>query len=76
MPYAEGAQVLELLARNLSNKEIGLAMRVGEETIKWHVKNLAKLSAATRKQAVSRAHLGFSRPRTDIACRSIRPETQ
>ena len=54
-------QVLELLARNLSNKEIGLAMQVGEETIKWHVKNLlAKLSAATRKQAVSRARiLGF-----------------
>src|SRR5206468_10024821 len=37
-------EVLELLARNLSNKEIGLAMQVGEETIKWHVKNLfAKL---------------------------------
>ena len=54
-------EVLELLARNLSNKEIGLAMQVGEETIKWHVKNLlAKLSAATRKQAVSRARiLGF-----------------
>ncbi|MDE2394504.1 MAG: LuxR family transcriptional regulator, partial [Burkholderiales bacterium] len=33
-------EVLELLARNLSNKEIGLAMQVGEETIKWHLKNL------------------------------------
>ncbi|HSB23851.1 MAG TPA: LuxR C-terminal-related transcriptional regulator, partial [Burkholderiaceae bacterium] len=33
-------EVLELAARNLSNKEIGLAMQVGEETIKWHMKNL------------------------------------
>ena len=44
-------EVLELLARNLSNKEIGLAMQVGEETIKWHMKNLfAKLDAGTRRQ--------------------------
>ena len=51
-------EVLELLARNLSNKEIGRAMQVGEETIKWHVKNLfAKLDAGTRKQVVSRAHI-------------------
>ena len=51
-------EVLELLARNLSNKEIGLAMQVGEETIKWHMKNLfAKLDAGTRKQVVSRARL-------------------
>ena len=49
-------EVLELLARNLSNKEIGLAMQVGEETIKWHMKNLfAKLDAGTRKQVVRRA---------------------
>ncbi|GAB3770294.1 LuxR C-terminal-related transcriptional regulator [Ramlibacter monticola] len=53
--------VLELLARNLTNKEIALAMQVGEETIKWHVKNLfAKLDAGTRKQVVGRARiLGF-----------------
>jgi LuxR family transcriptional regulator, maltose regulon positive regulatory protein len=51
-------QVLELLARNLSNKEIGLAMQVGEETIKWHMKNLfAKLDAGTRKQVVARARI-------------------
>jgi LuxR family maltose regulon positive regulatory protein len=51
-------EVLELLARSLSNKEIGLAMQVGEETIKWHVKNLfAKLDAGTRKQVVSRARI-------------------
>ncbi|WP_284617667.1 helix-turn-helix transcriptional regulator [Aquabacterium humicola] len=51
-------EVLALLARNLSNKEIGLAMQVGEETIKWHMKNLfAKLDAGTRKQVVQRARL-------------------
>lgn len=51
-------EVLELLARNLSNKEIALALQVGEETIKWHVKNLfAKLDAGTRKQVVSRARI-------------------
>jgi len=51
-------EVLELLARNLSNKEIALAMQVGEETIKWHVKNLfAKLDAGTRKQVVARARI-------------------
>ena len=51
-------EVLELLARNLSNKEIGLAMQVGEATIKWHMKNLfAKLDAGTRKQVVRRASM-------------------
>jgi LuxR family transcriptional regulator, maltose regulon positive regulatory protein len=51
-------EVLELLARNLSNKEIGLAMQVGEETVKWHLKNLfAKLDAGTRKQLVQRARI-------------------
>ncbi|HEY4081643.1 MAG TPA: LuxR C-terminal-related transcriptional regulator [Burkholderiaceae bacterium] len=51
-------EVLELLARNLSNKEIALAMQVGEQTIKWHVKNLfAKLEAGARKQVVARARL-------------------
>lgn len=51
-------EVLELAARNLSNKEIGLAMQVGEQTIKWHMKNLfAKLDAGTRKQVVQRARI-------------------
>jgi LuxR family maltose regulon positive regulatory protein len=51
-------EVLELLARNLSNKEIGLALQVGEQTVKWHVKNLfAKLDAGSRKQVVSRARI-------------------
>ena len=57
-------EVLDLLARNLSNKEIGLAMQVGEETIKWHVKNLFfKLSAGSRKHVVLRARvLGLLSP--------------
>ncbi|MGR4869304.1 LuxR C-terminal-related transcriptional regulator [Variovorax sp. LARHSF232] len=51
-------EVLELLARNLSNKEIGRALQVGETTVKWHVKNLfAKLDAGTRKQVVQRARI-------------------
>jgi LuxR family maltose regulon positive regulatory protein len=57
-------EVLALLARSLSNKEIGRAMQVGEETIKWHMKNLfGKLDAGTRKQVVSRARiLGLLEP--------------
>jgi LuxR family transcriptional regulator, maltose regulon positive regulatory protein len=51
-------EVLELLARSLSNKEIGLALQAGEATIKWHVKNLfAKFDAGTRKQVVQRARI-------------------
>lgn len=51
-------EVMDLLARNLSNKEIGRAMQVGETTVKWHVKNLfVKLDAGTRKQAVLRARI-------------------
>ena len=59
-------EVLELLARNLSNKEIALAMQVGEETVKWHLKNLfGKLAAGTRKQVVRRAELlGLLEPAT------------
>ncbi|HEX6735078.1 MAG TPA: LuxR C-terminal-related transcriptional regulator [Azonexus sp.] len=51
-------EVLEYLARNFSNKEIAQAMAVGEETIKWHLKNLfGKLDAGTRKHVVRRAQL-------------------
>ena len=51
-------EVVSLLARNLSNKEIARAMQLGEQTIKWHLKNLfAKLDAGTRKQVVQRALL-------------------
>jgi LuxR family transcriptional regulator, maltose regulon positive regulatory protein len=59
-------RVLELLARNLSNKEIAMAMQIGEETIKWHLKNVfGKLAASSRKQVVRRAHLlGLLEPGT------------
>lgn len=51
-------EVLALLTRQLSNKEIGRALQVGEETVKWHLKNLfAKLDAGTRRQVVQRARL-------------------
>ena len=48
-----------MLARNLSNKELGLAMQVGEETVKLQVKNLfAKFDAGTRKGGVARTPPG------------------
>jgi LuxR family maltose regulon positive regulatory protein len=51
-------EVLQLLARNLSNKEIGLAMRVSDQAIKWHLKNLfAKLDAGSRKHLVQRSRM-------------------
>jgi LuxR family maltose regulon positive regulatory protein len=51
-------EVLALLARSLTNKEMALAMQVSEEGIKWHMKNLfAKLDAGTRKQLVQRARI-------------------
>ena len=62
-------RVLELLARNLSNKEIAMAMQIGEETIKWHLKNVfGKLAAGSRKQVVRRAHLlGLLEPGAEAA---------
>lgn len=51
-------EVLRLLARNLSNKQIALALNVGEETVKWHLKNLfGKFQAGTRKHVVDRAYM-------------------
>jgi LuxR family maltose regulon positive regulatory protein len=51
-------EVLTLLSRNLSNKEIAAAMNVGDQTVKWHVKNVFnKLNAASRKHAVARARM-------------------
>ena len=46
-------QVLELLANGHSNREIGVALGIHEETAKGHVKNLlSKLGARDRTQAV------------------------
>lgn len=51
-------EVLELLTRNMSNKEIALAMAISSETVKWHMKNLFdKLQAANRKHLLHRAQM-------------------
>ena len=52
------AQILSLLAGGLANKEIARAMDIGEQTVKWHLKNVFfKLNAASRRHAVDRARL-------------------
>ena len=51
-------EVLQLLAGNMSNKQIALAMGVSDETVKWHLKNLfGKLNAGTRKHLLDRARM-------------------
>ncbi|MBW6468715.1 MAG: response regulator transcription factor [Coriobacteriia bacterium] len=49
-------EVLELMARGFSNKEIGRALWIGETTVKTHVSHiLRKLDGSDRTQAVLRA---------------------
>ncbi|WP_297839294.1 LuxR C-terminal-related transcriptional regulator [Pseudomonas sp.] len=51
-------EVLTLLTRSLSNREIARAMDIGEQTVKWHIKNLFnKLDAGSRKHVVARASM-------------------
>jgi DNA-binding NarL/FixJ family response regulator len=46
--------VLDMLARGLSNKQIGVRLALAENTVKFHVASiLGKLEAATRTQAVT-----------------------
>jgi DNA-binding CsgD family transcriptional regulator/uncharacterized membrane protein len=53
---AKEQAVLQLLARNYSNKEIAQSLGVSAETIKWRLKGLfSKLEAGSRKHAVIRA---------------------
>jgi LuxR family maltose regulon positive regulatory protein len=55
---AKEQQILQLLAGTLTNKQIALALGVGDQTIKWHLKNLfAKLGAGTRRHALDRARM-------------------
>lgn len=52
------AEVLVLLSRAMSNKEIANALDIGDGTIKWHLKNLfLKFDATDRKHVVARARL-------------------
>lgn len=49
--------VLDLLRRGMSNRDIGVALGVSENTAKTHVKGLfLKLEAADRAEAVARAY--------------------
>jgi LuxR family maltose regulon positive regulatory protein len=52
------AEILDLLGKGMSNKEIARVLDISAETVKWHLKNLfAKLSAGTRRHVVERARL-------------------
>lgn len=51
-------QVLELLARGRSNKEIGRCLFVSEDTVKYHLKNLyGKLGSRRRTEAILSGYL-------------------
>ncbi len=53
---AREREILALVSRGLSNKEVGRSLKIGPETVKWHLKNLfGKLGVTTRYQAVKRA---------------------
>ncbi|MBN3857549.1 AAA family ATPase [Paraburkholderia sp. Ac-20340] len=59
---AREVEILDYVARGLSNKEIARALRVAPETIKWHLKNIfEKLNVHSRIQAV-RSGLAFDMP--------------
>jgi LuxR family maltose regulon positive regulatory protein len=50
---ARELEVLNHVARGLSNKEIGRSMKLAPETIKWHLKNIfEKLNVTSRSGAV------------------------
>jgi len=59
---AREVEILDHVARGLSNKEIARAIRVAPETVKWHLKNIfEKLKVNSRIQAV-RSGLGRDLP--------------
>ena len=53
---AREIDVLKLLARGRSNKEIGTALFVSETTVKSHVRNIfTKLNVMSRTEAIAAA---------------------
>ena len=49
-------EILQLLARSYTNKEIATVLEMSDETVKWHLKKIfSKLEAGSRKHAVTRA---------------------
>ncbi|RQR66465.1 helix-turn-helix transcriptional regulator [Burkholderia sp. Bp9125] len=63
---AREVEILDYVARGLSNKEIARALRVAPETIKWHLKNIfEKLNVTSRIQAV-RSGLALDLPRSRV----------
>jgi len=61
-------EILELIARGASNKEVARTLGLGPETVKTHLKNIfAKLEVERRTQAVLRAEeLGLLRVRRGL----------
>ena len=54
-PTAREGEVLGLLARGLSNKQIARELTISEHTVKFHISSLyAKLGVGNRAEAVSR----------------------
>lgn len=59
-------EVLHLLEKSFSNKQIATTLGVSNETIKWHIKNLfGKLNAGSRKHVVDRARMLGILPESD-----------
>jgi two-component system response regulator DevR len=53
MPNMREMAVLRLIAKGMTNKEIGYELHLSENTVKWYVKNiLAKMGARNRTEAV------------------------
>lgn len=58
---AREIQVLQLLMRSLTNKEISAALRIGERTVKFHVSNiLSKLNVEDRRGLLPSLKLSLS----------------
>jgi LuxR family maltose regulon positive regulatory protein len=50
---ARELEIINYVARGLSNKEIGRSLKVAPETVKWHLKNIfEKLNVSSRTEAV------------------------